>query len=519
MMRLKKVKILFLLAGLSVPVVAQQKVSPENLKLKRYVNEFNSLDSEAIKNFVPNDKAFDWLGANVPMLDCPDRVIEKNYYYRWWTFRKHLVKTPEGFIFTEFIEPVKHAGKYNSISCALGHHLYEGRWLKNTSYLKDYVNFWLYKSDVGQTKPRFHQFSSWVDDAIYQQYLVQPDLSYLKSIINALDADFDKWETERKLQSGLFWQHDVKDGMEESVSGSRKDQNRRPSINSYMYGNAKALVKMAALLKDDKLKAKYAVKEVQLRKLVLDSLWDTSDLFFKTKMAKGGSLAKAREAIGFIPWYFDLPPDQANYARAWDQLIDTAGFNAPWGLTTAERREPTFRTRGTGHSCEWDGALWPFATSQTLRGLSNLLNNYKNHGSMTAEIFYNELHKYAVSHKKDGKPYIGEYQDEKNGAWLKGDNPRSSFYNHSTFCDLVISDLIGFKPRVDQKIEIRPLIPAGKWSYFKLSNLNYHGKNITIIWDQFGKKYNKGKGMFVFANGKKIYQGAALKSVVINIPS
>jgi hypothetical protein len=216
--------------------------------------------------------------------------------------------------FTEFIEPVKHAGKYNSISCALGHHLYEGRWLKNTSYLKEYVKFWLYKSDIGQTKPRFHQFSSWVDDAVYQQYLVQPDANYLKSIIRALDADYDKWESERQVKSGLFWQHDVKDGMEESVSGSRKDQNRRPSINSYMYGNAKALGKIAEIVKDNALKAKYSAKEIQLRSLVLDSLWDDKGLFFKTKLAKNG-LTNAREAIGFIPWYFNLPVDKATYAQ------------------------------------------------------------------------------------------------------------------------------------------------------------------------------------------------------------
>src|SRR5689334_10279227 len=101
---------LFLLAGTGV--FAQSKAG--QVKLKKYVTYFSSIDTEAVKNFVPNAQAFDWLAQNVPLLDCPDEVLEQNYYYRWWSFRKHLVKTPEGFIFTEFIEPVKHAGKYNS---------------------------------------------------------------------------------------------------------------------------------------------------------------------------------------------------------------------------------------------------------------------------------------------------------------------------------------------------------------------------------------------------------------------
>lgn len=503
---------LFLFLGISV--FAQQKSILGTEKLQKYVTYFNSIDTEAVKNFVPNAQAFDWLSDNVPMFECPDTVLEQNYYYRWWSFRKHLVKTPEGFIFTEFIEPVKHAGKYNSISCALGHHIYEGRWLKNTSYLRDYIKFWLYHADVGQTKQRFHQFSSWVDDAVYQNYLVKPDQEFLKSILPALDADYTKWETERQLKTGLFWQNDVKDGMEESISGSRKDQNMRPTINSYMYGNAKALTNIATLLNDENLKAKYQAKSTILKKLVQDSLWNSTSSFFETKLAKGG-FANVREAIGFTPWDFNLPDDRANYAKAWDQLLDTAGFKAPWGLTTAERRNPTFRTRGTGHSCEWDGALWPFASSQTLKGLSNLLVNYKNHGKMTSEIFYRELHQYALSHIKNGKPYLGEYQDEKTGEWLKGDNPRSSFYNHSTFNDLIINDLIGVKPRIDNVLEIYPLIPKGKWDWFALDNLSYHDKTITLVWDKTGKKYNKGKGFLIYVDGKQIYQAKELKPVRI----
>ncbi|UKT65398.1 MGH1-like glycoside hydrolase domain-containing protein [Pedobacter mucosus] len=516
---MKKLKIYLsttLFSLIAITSFGQQKSILGTIKLKKYVEYFNSIDTEAVKNFVPNADAFKWLEANVPLLDCPDSVIEQNYYYRWWTYRKHLVKTPDGFIFTEFIEPVKHAGKYNSISCALGHHIYEGRWLKNNDYLKDYIKFWLYHADVGQTKQRFHQFSSWVDDAVYQNNLVNPDQEFLKSILPALDADYAKWEKERQLKDGLFWQNDVKDGMEESISGSRKDQNRRPTISSYMYGNAMALSNIGALLNDEAIKSKYTAKAETLKKLVQDSLWNSTSSFFETKKPKGG-FANVREAIGFTPWDFNLPDDKAIYAKAWNQLLDTAGFKSPWGIITAERRDPTFRTRGTGHSCEWDGALWPFASSQTLKGLSNLLTNYKNHGKMNSKVFYNELHQFAASHVKNGKPYIGEYQDEKNGDWLKGDNPRSSFYNHSTFCDLVINDLIGIKPRQDNILEIYSLIPKGKWDWFMLDNVSYHNKTVSLLWDKTGKKYNKGKGFYIYVDGKVVHQSKDFKPVKVEM--
>lgn len=488
-----------------------------NDKLKNYVTAFNNNDNEAVINKISNAQSYDWLKENVPLLDCPDKEIEEKYYFRWWSYRKHIKNTPEGTIVTEFIEPVSHAARYNAISCALGHHLYEGRWIKNNDFLKEYIKFWLYKADVGEKKPRFHQFSSWLDDALLAYYKVNPDQKFIKEVINDLDKDFDKWEKERQLKNGLFWQHDVKDGMEESVSGARREENMRPTINSYMYANAVALMKLAEIAGEQRLINKYQIKSDAYRKQTQDSLWDAKDKFFKTKLAKDGALHPAREAIGFVPWYFNLPDDKKEYAQAWNQLLDTAGFKAKWGLTTAERREPTFRTRGSGHSCEWDGAIWPFATTQTLRGLANLLTNYKHHGKVDKNVFYDELHKYAWSQQMYGKPYIGEYQDEKNGEWLKGDHPRSKFYNHSTYMDHVIQDLIGLKPSLDNQLVFHPLIPKGKWDYFTLDNISYQGKIIKVVWDKTGKYYGKGKGFRVFSNGKQVAKSSTLKPISVKL--
>jgi hypothetical protein len=451
----------------------------------------------------------------VPLFDCPDSAIEKIYYYRWWTFRKHLVKTPDGFVFTEFITNVAWAGEYNTVSSAIGHQINEGRWLHDPEYIRDYINFWLY-DDPKQAKPHLHAFSSWIDDAVYSFYLVDPDKAFIEKDLPALDKDYRQWETERQLPNKMFWQFDVRDAMEESISGSRKVKNIRPTINSYMYGNAAALAKMAAIAGNDTLKTKYQRKAAQLKQLVQDSLWNDSANFFEVRRPNGRS-ADVREELGFIPWYFNLPDDNAKYAAQWDELTDPKGFDAPWGITTAERRSPLFRTHGTGHGCEWDGAVWPFATTQTLKGLANLLTNYTNQNNMSAKVWYNEFHKYAMSHIKRGVPYLGEYQDEKTGYWLKGDNPRSSYYNHSGFCDLVINDLVGLKPRADNVLEVYPLVPPGQWDWFCLDKVTYHGHSITVLWDKTGAKYHRGAGFYIYSDGKKIYQGSKLGHVTASL--
>jgi hypothetical protein len=352
---------------------------------------------------------------------------------------------------------------------------------------------------------------------VYHRYLVNPDKNFLAKNISVLDEDYKAWEAEKGVPSGLFWQFDVRDAMEESISGSRKEKNRRPTINSYMYGNAWAMSKMGNLLSIDSIRRKYEQKAKQLQRLVHDSLWDKNEIFFKV-LHTNGQLDDAKEAIGFIPWYFNLPENKKRYAVQWNELTDTSGFRAPWGITTAERRHPLFRTHGSGHGCEWDGAVWPYATTQTLKGLSNLLNNYSHHARMNANVFYDELHKYAWSHQKRGLPYLGEYQDEKNGYWLKGDNPRSSYYNHSGFADLVITDLVGLKPREDNVLEISPLIPEGKWSWFRLAKVNYHGRMLTIVWDRDGTQFGLGSGLMIYADGKKIYEGKKLKKVKVKLP-
>jgi hypothetical protein len=98
---------------------------------RHYVEALNRSDPEGLTGFIPNAEAWDWMKGNVPFLAVPDAGIELTYYYRWWAFRKHIEKTPAGFVITEFLRPVKHSTDYNAISCALGLHIAEGRWLRD----------------------------------------------------------------------------------------------------------------------------------------------------------------------------------------------------------------------------------------------------------------------------------------------------------------------------------------------------------------------------------------------------
>jgi hypothetical protein len=496
--------------GLGSAVLRAQPAVLKAGALQRHVAYFNGMENEPVVSLVPNAEAATWLEANIPLFECSDPAVEQMYYFRWWAMRKQLRRTAEGqYVFTEFINRAR------PISSALGHHLYEGRWLRNEEYQNEYVLYWLRGLNGGPQKD-LHNYSSWLADAVYARYLVNGDEKFLTGLLDDLVRDYEQWSTEKQLPTGLYWQFDVRDAMEESISGSRKKKNVRPTINSYMFGNARAIAAVAWLAGKNELATEYEQKAATLRKLTEDNLWDPEAKFFEVRL-EDGPFSNAREEIGFIPWYFNLPEPGHGYEVAWAQLTDPDGFKAPFGITTAERRHPQFRSHGVG-GCEWDGALWPFATSQTLGALANVLRHYPQQ-TVTKNDYYDAFLTYAKSFWFDGIPYVGEYQDEKTGYWLKGHNERSRWYNHSTFADLVIAGLIGIVPRADDTLELDPLLPAGKWPWFALDGVNYHGRSLTILWDADGNHYNHGKGLTILADGKPLTKSDYFQSLTVKLPS
>jgi hypothetical protein len=122
----------------------------------------------------------------------------------------------------------------------------------------------------------------------------------------------------------------------------------------------------------------------------------------------------------------------------------------------------------------------------------------------------------------DGRvaPWIDEDLDPRTGTWIarallqqRGSQipERGKDYNHSTYCDLIITGLVGLRPRPDQTIEVNPLVPEGAWDYFCLDNVHYHGHVLAILYDKTGGHYGKGQGLRIFIDGKQTAVSKKLK--------
>ena len=116
-----------------------------------------------------------------------------------------------------------------------------------------------------------------------------------------------------------------------------------------MVANARAISRIALLAGRPGIATEFATSAGQLRTKAIEAMWDAEAQFFKVQL-ESGEFSDAREAIGYIPWSFQIAGPE--HATAWQQIKQPRGFWAPHGLTTAERRHPAFRSHGTG-TCEW----------------------------------------------------------------------------------------------------------------------------------------------------------------------
>ncbi|MBO5977503.1 MAG: six-hairpin glycosidase, partial [Bacteroidales bacterium] len=290
-----------LMAAVSLQAESKAKVLKAS-DYKHYVEYFNRMEDEPIVQAIPNAEAWNWMEKNIPLFTCPQDNFEEMWYFRWWSLRKGLQLTPQGYVVNEFLVKRSYADKYNMIACAVGHHINELRWIQDQSYIDQYLHIWL-RGNEGKPMNRLMKFSSWIPAALYDRYLVHQDKDYLMDLLPDLEAHYQAWDIQR-WPEGLYWQGDVQDGMEESISGGRRIKNARPTINSYMYGNAVALSEMFKMAGNTEKAALYQAKADTLRQLVQTRLWSEDQAFFETRRIKDGELAQVREAIGYIPWIF-----------------------------------------------------------------------------------------------------------------------------------------------------------------------------------------------------------------------
>ena len=490
-------------------------------QVRRHMERFSFDDEELYPHDIRNNGAYWWSLSNIPRFDCPDKDLVRTYYFRWWTYRKHLRKMPEGWVVTEFLPDVPWAGKNNTIACPLNHHLLEGRWLRNTFYLDDYLRFMAKEGTING--PRSYACApAW---CACERAKVTGNTRLVAGLLPDFVKNYEAWEkgwTPKGTQfaagfkpaTGLFELTGNREGTEYALS----PDGARPMVNSMMWAEATAIAALARDAGDAALADRFAAKAADLEKNIKTKLWHAEKKFF-TSISSSGVHDAVCELHGYAPFYFRMPLD--GFGAAWKPLLSESGFLAPKGLTFPTRDPPGFTVTPDfkKHECLWNGPSWPYATSVALTALYETLQSGAD-VPVTRADFVRLLKQYAAQHvlvRADGKtvPWIDENLNPFTGDWqartIMIEQDRSGFrkqkypergkdYNHSTFCDLVIAGLCGIVPQADGKLVVKPLAPE-EWDWWCIDGVRYHGRDVTVLFDRDGTHYGKGKGLVVLDAG------------------
>lgn len=485
-----------------------------------------------------NDAA--WYEQNIPFFSCSDSEIEQIYYYRWKLYKSHLKDLGDrGYIVTEFLDDVSWSLKpYESLNDATGFHINEGRWLKDRRYVNDYIDFMYHGGND-------RHFSEAIADAAYAHYLVNGDRAFAIKNLEAMKRIYRQWDDHYDAAKSMYFIEPLLDATEYTISsvdasggkeGFRGGDAFRPSINSFQFANALAISKLSAMTGDAASAKEYAAKATTLRDLTQKNLWNDNYQHFIDRYKVSNSFVhywdfiRGRELAGYTPWYFNLPDKDARYNAAWSHILSPAELGGPYGIRTVEPSYEYYMKQYryvledsvSKPECQWNGPSWPFQTTLALGGMANLLNNYSSQSVIHTDDYLRLLQQYTKQHFQNGQPDLQEDYNPDTGNAIVGLH-RSHHYNHSGYNDLVITGLVGLRPRADDVLEINPLVPTSAKagmpiSYFCLENVLYHGRLITVVYDRDGKKYNKGVGLSVYVDGQQVVKPSPLGKKTITLP-
>lgn len=370
-------------------------------------------------------------------------------------------------------------------------------------------------------------------------YLVDGDLDSLSPYLSAMTTIYDEWEDHFDTTKGLYWVEPLYDATEYTISsidasgatdGFTGGQAFRPSINSYMYANARAIAQLAAAAGDTATAATYEARADALQGNFTASLWNSTlehfiDRYYVTNTyVTYWDFIRGRELVGLTPWAWDVVPDDDDkYSQAWahatstDDLLTAAGL-----LSTVEpsyeyyMRQYRYDSASGLKECQWNGPVWPFQTTSVLGGLSNLLDHYPAQSIIATTDYVSLLRAYAKLHYNSatgGLNIVEDYYPNNGSALVL--LARSPHYFHSGFADLILGGLVGIRPRADGYLEVNPLVDSSV-TWFRADNVLYHGHDVAVQWDVDGSHFGT-QGLVVEIDGVQTNASTTLARLVTSL--
>ncbi len=498
-----------------------------------------------------------WFDANVPFFDCSDPWVRKMYDHRAYLLRKNTLDPKLG----RMRWPTQSEGRWRSpwyanvISYGAGHQVREARWLRDPKYGQGHLRTWatnekpdgVYPSHVTPNGPAGGQYTDWITSTAWDNSLVHPDRAFLASVVDALAANVRGWQktcdpdgdgllevdshwwTGMEYQPSFFFFSNYKTskdfyGPASPVSIERVD------LTAYNYGNAVAVARIYRMLGEPDRAKEFDDLASKIARAITAKMWRPEKRFFYSLRASDDAVADVKEVIGVYPFYFGMVPWGKGYESAWASILDPNQFWTTWPVSSVSKEclaysQQNWPGDGRASTCMWNGPTWPHADSLVMTAMARTLRATQEHGVSDSPLKKEHLWKLFLSFTKAqyrdqdlGLTWTGEFYDGETARWKTGERD----YNHSTWLDILIPELIGLVPRDDDRIEVDPMLPDGALDWFVLDGVRYRGHDVAIVWDAptAGSPDHNGdgrKGLDLYVDGRQVASSPTLSRLIVGL--
>ncbi len=500
----------------------------------------------------------DWFQKNLATFDCSDDWVTKMYYHRAYNLRKNMMDPKLGALKW----PTQSEGRWRStwypnvISYGAAHQIREARWLRDPKYWQGHLRTWVenqkpdhvYPSHVLPSGPAGGQYTDWITASAWDGQLVHPDKAFLAQIVDKLadnvrgwqsvsDPDGDgllrvdsHWWTGMEYQPSFFFFSDFKTSNDFSQPETKVSL-ERVDLTAYNFGNAVAVARIYRLLGQPEKAKEFDELASKIARAVGEKMWRPETKFFYSLRADDDTVADVKEIIGVYPFYFGMFEPGKGFEEAWASILDPEQFWTPWPVASVSRQCPAYsqsgwpQANGRASTCMWNGPTWPHANAIVLTAMARTLradrNLEKPASPLTREKLWELFHSFTKAQYRDQDleyPWTGEFYNGETAQWKTAERD----YNHSTWLDILIPEILGLVPRDDDILEIDPLVPEGTLTRFLLDGQRYRGHDVTLVWDAPGDEipdaYADGrKGLDVYLDGRMVSSTKSLSRIQINM--
>ena len=475
---------------------------------------------------------------DIPFIDVPDPAIEKAIVYRWWGERYNSLDADAPGYAYQYPTTVEGSNLYqNSVVLTQPMHLQDTKWIRNP-YLAygqilnvgELSGASAFLDSPGHTSWNNH-YSQYIGTAGLEAYnvygggpeIAQRFASYFEGdgqgqldhydgnddMLIAYDTNYMPGNDSDAITFGY-------PKTNASAPGARTIE--RPE-SAYVWGAFDAARQLYAQAGADQAKVdEMGDKADGIRDAILGRLW--SD---ETRMFLAGTSYGAQSAASSGGGQNPLSVAERDLIPAKESNLYDIYAEGLIPAEDAEKYEDGFRFLRYGDNFP----IFPFYTANQYDRAKFGIGGSNNFSNINFTVQYRAVREALRQYDPEQKYITPEYaarlldwmawsiypngdarianQAEYYSNW----NPATKTYNRNNpnhvmlgnMAYIYVEDMGGIQPRSDDKIELFP-IDLG-YDNFMVNNLRYHGKDITIVWDEDGSAYGLGAGYSLFIDGER----------------